>query len=50
MGRVASAAHFIKVVEGLEQPRSTPYEALILMRIIDAVYKSAAQLAPVVFT
>ena len=47
MGRVASAAHFINVVNGLEGPLSTPEQALTLMRIIDAVYESAAYNGPV---
>jgi len=47
MGRVASAAHFVDVLEGREKPINTPAEAVTLMRIIDAMYRSARQGSPV---
>lgn len=47
MGRVRSAENFIKSIEGLEAPLNTPAEALTLMRIVDAMYASAAKGEPV---
>ena len=47
MGRVACAANFIEAVEGKAKPLTTPDEALIIMRIIDAMYESAASKQPV---
>jgi len=47
MGRIGSAANFIESIEGRAQPLNTPDEALKLMRIIDAIYQSAATGAPV---
>ena len=47
MGRVRSAANFIGTIEGNEQPLNTPEQALALMRVIDAVYESAASGKPV---
>ncbi len=47
MGRVRSAANFIRTLEGTEQPLNTPSQALALMKIIDGAYKSAATGRPV---
>jgi predicted dehydrogenase len=47
MGRVRSAANFIKTLEGSEAPLNTPEQAVSLMRIIDAAYASAATGKPV---
>ncbi len=47
MGRVRSAANFVRVLEGAEAPLNTPSEALSLMKIIDGAYKSAATGKPV---
>mgnify|MGYP003337199561 FL=1 len=47
MGRVRSAANFIRVLEGSEKPLNTPDQALSLMKIIDGAYKSAATGKPV---
>ena len=47
MGRVRSAANFIRVLEGTEKPLNTPGQALSLMKIIDGAYKSAATGKPV---
>jgi len=47
MGRVRSARNFVLAVEGREAPLNTPVEALKLMRIIDAIYRSARTGAPV---
>jgi predicted dehydrogenase len=47
MGRSASAANFIHAVEGKAEPFNTPDQALKLMKIIDAIYASAASGAPV---
>ena len=42
MGRIDNASNFIRAIEGREKPRNTPAEALILMRILDAIYESSA--------
>jgi predicted dehydrogenase len=47
MGRSASAANFIHAIEGKAEPFNTPDQALKLMKIIDAIYASAASGAPV---
>jgi predicted dehydrogenase len=47
MGRVHNAANFVKSINGEEAPLNTPKEALILMKIIDAMYQSAASKNPV---
>ncbi len=47
MGRIDSAANFIDAIEGRAAPLNTPDEALKLMRVIDAIYQSAATAAPV---
>ena len=47
MGRVRSAQNFILSIEGKEEPLNTPPQALALMKIIDAAYKSAETGAPV---
>jgi predicted dehydrogenase len=47
MGRSASAANFIHAIEGTAEAFNTPDQALKLMKIIDAIYKSAATKAPV---
>jgi predicted dehydrogenase len=47
MGRVRSAENFARVLAGTEKPLNTPDEALKLMRIVDAAYKSAATGRPV---
>jgi predicted dehydrogenase len=47
MGRINMAANFINAIEGREDPYNTPDEALILMRIIDGIYKSAETRQPV---
>lgn len=47
MGRIHSAANFIEAIEGKAAPLNTPDEALKLMKIIDAIYRSAATSAPV---
>jgi predicted dehydrogenase len=47
MGRVRSAANFVKTLEGSEAPLNTPDQAVSLMRIIDAAYASAATGKPV---
>jgi predicted dehydrogenase len=41
MGRVDAAANFVDAVTGKAEPLNTPREALILMRVIDAIYESA---------
>ena len=47
MGRIASAANFVETIEGTADPLNTPQEALKLMQIIDALYNSAENGAPV---
>jgi len=42
MGRTRSAMNFVRVIEGTEKPLNTPDQAVALMKIIDAAYKSAA--------
>jgi predicted dehydrogenase len=47
MGRIANASNFIEAVQGRIKPLNTPGEALILMKIIDAMYESALSKKPV---
>ena len=47
MGRERSAANFIRAIEGKEAPFNSPDQALSLMKIIDAAYKSSATGKPV---
>ncbi len=43
MGRVGSAANFVRALKGEEEPLNNIDEAVKLMRIIDAVYASAGK-------
>jgi predicted dehydrogenase len=47
MGRVGQAANFIHAIAGREAPLNTAEEALTLMKIVDAMYESAASKKPV---
>jgi len=47
MGRVRSAMNFVRTLEGTEKPLNTPDQAVKLMKIIDAAYKSAGSGKPV---
>jgi predicted dehydrogenase len=47
MGRVNNAANFIESIRGEAKPFNTPEQALILMKIIDALYESAASKKPI---
>jgi predicted dehydrogenase len=47
MGRERSVANFVNTVRGKEKPFSTPAEAVILMKIIDALYRSAESGKPI---
>ncbi|MEO0415665.1 MAG: Gfo/Idh/MocA family oxidoreductase [Verrucomicrobiota bacterium] len=47
MGRIDSAANFIGTIEGTAEPLNTLDQSVTLMKIIDAVYKSAETGAPV---
>lgn len=47
MGRERAVINFVKAVAGEEKPYSTPEEAVILMKIIDAIYRSAVTKVPV---
>lgn len=50
MGRVKNAENFIQAIAGKEEPLSTPDQACVLMKIVDALYESAKTGAPVRFT
>ena len=47
MGRLANSKNFVDAINGKVQPNNTPHEALILMKIIDAIYESAVSKKPV---
>lgn len=47
MGRERAVVNFVNTVLKKEEPLSTPQEAVILMKIIEAIYKSAEKKAPV---
>jgi predicted dehydrogenase len=47
MGREGAAANFVHTLTGGAAPLNTPEQALILMKIIDALYESAASGKPV---
>jgi predicted dehydrogenase len=47
MGRINNAVNFIESIRGNEKPFNTPEQALILMKIIDALYESANTKKPV---
>ena len=47
MGRSRSAQNFVMAIEGKEAPLNTPDQALALMRVIAAIYKSAETNKPV---
>jgi predicted dehydrogenase len=47
MGRLRSAQNFVWTLEGKEKPLNTPDQAVKLMKIIDAIYASAAKAKPV---
>jgi predicted dehydrogenase len=47
MGRVGCAANFIEALEGKAEALNTPDQALIIMKIIDAMYESASSKRPV---
>lgn len=47
MGRVGQAANFIETIAGKAPALNTAEEALILMKIVDAMYESAASKRPV---
>ena len=49
MGRARSAENFIRAIQGEEAPLNTPDQALSLMKVIDAIYQSAASGQPVSF-
>jgi predicted dehydrogenase len=49
MGRIGNAANFIDSITGKAEALNKPQEALILMKIIDAMYESAASKKPVQF-
>jgi predicted dehydrogenase len=50
MGRVGQAANFIETIAGKAEALNTAEEALILMKIVDAMYESAAAGKPVQIT
>ncbi|MDR0877843.1 MAG: Gfo/Idh/MocA family oxidoreductase [Treponema sp.] len=47
MGRIGNASNFILSINGKAEPLNKPEEALVLMKIIDAMYKSASSRKPV---
>lgn len=47
MGRIGSAANFVRVLKGEAAPLNKPDEAVRLMQIIDAIYRSAESGKPV---
>jgi predicted dehydrogenase len=47
MGRISNASNFVDSIRNMEAPLNTPEEALILMRIIDALYESASSKRPI---
>lgn len=47
MGRINSAANFVDTIEGKADPLNTPCQALSMMQIIEAIYKSAETNSPV---
>jgi len=47
MGRERAVINFVKTVKGEEEPYSRAEEAVILMKIIDAIYTSAEKKEPV---
>jgi predicted dehydrogenase len=46
MGRIGNAANFARAIAGEAAPLNHPREALILMKVIDAIYESAATHQP----
>jgi predicted dehydrogenase len=49
MGRTGAAANFVDTLTDRAAPLNTPEQALILMKIIDGLYESAAAGKPVLF-
>ncbi|MCM8785531.1 MAG: Gfo/Idh/MocA family oxidoreductase [Candidatus Omnitrophica bacterium] len=47
MGRERAVINFVNTIRKKEEPFSKPEEAIILMKIIDAIYKSSEQNKPV---
>lgn len=47
MGRERAVINFVKTIKGEEEPFSKPEEAIILMKIIDAIYESSEKNKPV---
>jgi predicted dehydrogenase len=47
MGRIGNASNFIDAIAGRAEALNRPEEALILMKIVDAMYESAASKKPV---
>ncbi|MDR0589729.1 MAG: Gfo/Idh/MocA family oxidoreductase [Spirochaetaceae bacterium] len=47
MGRLGNAANCVDSIAGKAEPYNTPEQALILMKIVDALYESAASRKPV---
>ena len=47
MGRIRAAVNFVRTVEGREKPFNTPDQAVKLMQIVDATYRSAKTGKPV---
>jgi predicted dehydrogenase len=46
MGRERAVINFVNTIKKIEEPFSKPEEAIILMKIIDAIYKSSEEKKP----
>jgi predicted dehydrogenase len=47
MGRVTQAANFVDAITGRDAPLNTPAQAVTMMKLVDAIYESAATGKPV---
>jgi predicted dehydrogenase len=47
MGRITQAVNFVDAVAGRDAPLNTPAQAVIMMKLVDAMYESAAAGMPV---
>jgi predicted dehydrogenase len=50
MGRMRSATNFVRAIQGAEAPLNTPDQAIKLMKLIDAIYRSSKTGKPVKIT
>ncbi|MGB9677561.1 MAG: gfo/Idh/MocA family oxidoreductase, partial [Candidatus Ratteibacteria bacterium] len=47
MGRERAVINFVNTIRKIEEPFSKPEEAIILMKIIDSIYKSSEENKPI---